>query len=77
MALAEIMGDYHGSNFNMIVFDEQTNYLDAEGRMSFMDLLKDLSTTKAVFLVDHSDDLKAQFNNVWTVEKKNQVSRLM
>lgn len=77
MALAEIMGDYHGSNFNMIVFDEQTNYLDAEGRKSFMDLLKDLSATKAVFVVEHDSEMKAMFDNVWSIEKKNQVSRLM
>lgn len=77
MALAEIMGEYHGSNFNMIVFDEQTNYLDADGKQSFMDLLKGLAETKAVFVVDHDAHFKSMFDHVWTIEKKNQVSRLM
>lgn len=77
MALADIMSDYHGSEFNMIVFDEQTSYLDAEGRSSFMTLLKDLGSKKSVFVVDHDAEFKSMFDEVWTIKKEKGISRLL
>lgn len=77
MALSDLMSDYHGSRFNVVVFDEQTNYLDLQGRQGFMELLKKLATTKRVFVVDHDSEFKAQFDDVWTIEKRNGNSRLL
>lgn len=76
MALSEIMADQYGSAFNLVVFDEQTNYMDKEGRTGFMNLLKDIAKKKAVYVVDHDAEFKSQFDKVLTIEKKEGVSRI-
>lgn len=77
MALSEIMTEYYDSNFNFMVFDEQSNYLDAQGKKQFLTLLKELASTKKVFVVDHDSEFKAMFDDVLTVEKKEGVSRIL
>lgn len=77
MALSDLMSDYHGSRFNMVVFDEQTSYLDLQGRQGFMQLLKKLAINKRVFVVDHDSEFKAQFDDVWTIQKKSGVSQCL
>jgi DNA repair exonuclease SbcCD ATPase subunit len=77
MALSDLMSDYHGSRFNMVVFDEQTNYLDLQGRQGFMELLKKLAMKKRVFVVDHDSEFKAQFDDVWTIQKRDGISRFL
>ena len=74
MALSDLMSDYYGAEFNMIVFDEQTNFLDQGGREQFMGLLTDLSKTKHVYVVDHDAQFKAMFDDVITIEKRGGVS---
>jgi len=77
MALSDIMADYYGSTFNVVVFDEQTNYLDKNGRESFLRLLKEIAKTKRVLVVDHDAEFKGRFDTIWTVEKRDGVSRLL
>ena len=77
LALSDIMSDYHGSKFNLLVFDEQTNGMDTAGRKEFMGLLKDLATKKAVFVVDHDAEFKSMFDSVWHVTKKDGFSEVM
>jgi len=57
--------------------DEQTNYLDKEGRIGFVNLLKELGTKKRVFVVDHDSELKTMFDDVITIEKTDGVSRVL
>lgn len=77
MALSDLMSDYYGSKFNVVVFDEQTNYLDRAGRESFMGLLRDVAKDKTVFVVDHDAEFKAMFDEVLTVEKHHGISRIV
>ena len=74
MSLADLMSDYHGSKFNMVVFDEQDQYLDNKGRAHYMNLLKKIAKHKRVFVVAHDYQFKAEFDEVITVEKKDGVS---
>jgi len=77
MALSDIASEYAGVKFNTIVFDEQTNYLDKDGRLAFLEMLKEIAKTKRVFVVDHDSEFKARFDDVWTIEKRGGVSRMV
>jgi DNA repair exonuclease SbcCD ATPase subunit len=77
MALSEIMGDYHGSKFNVVCFDEQSNFLDKHGREYYMNLLKSMSKEKQVFVVDHDSEFKSRFDRVITIEKSGGISRVI
>jgi DNA repair exonuclease SbcCD ATPase subunit len=76
MGLSEIMADQYGSQFNLIVFDEQDSYLDDQGRKAYMNLLKDLSKQKAVYVVAHDSEFKSQFDEVITIQKREGVSAI-
>ncbi len=76
MALASLMMDTYGANeFNVVVFDEQDQFLDAKGRAHYLKLLRERAKTQTVFVVSHDAELKSRFENVWTVVKENGVSR--
>lgn len=75
MALSDLMSDYYHSKFNIVVFDEQTNFLDRSGRESFMRLLRDISKNKKVFVVDHDAEFKSMFDKTLVIEKKEDISR--
>jgi DNA repair exonuclease SbcCD ATPase subunit len=74
MALSALMADYYESDFNIVVFDEQDTYLDREGRIAYMNLLKEKAKKKKVFVVAHDAEFKAMFDDVWICEKKDGVS---
>lgn len=74
VALTDIAADYHGSYYNLVVFDEQTNFLDKQGRDSFYNLLRELSKDRKVFVVDHDSEFRSKFDNVMTVRKRGGVS---
>jgi DNA repair exonuclease SbcCD ATPase subunit len=76
LGLSSIMSDQYGSEFNFVVFDEQTSYLNSEGRTSFLSLLKDLAKTQAVYVIDHDDELRAKFDNVIRIEKTKDGSKI-
>jgi len=75
MALCDLMSDSHGSSFNIVVFDEQDQWLDTQGREAYLRLLKERAKTQRVFVVSHDSELKARFDSVWTVVKEGRVSR--
>jgi DNA repair exonuclease SbcCD ATPase subunit len=77
MALADLMNDYYGSKFNILIHDEQDTYLDREGRQNYMRLLKERSLSQHVFVVCHDQEFKASFDDVWRIEKKDGLSRLV
>jgi DNA repair exonuclease SbcCD ATPase subunit len=77
IALSEIMSEHYGQKFGMVVFDEQTSYMDDGGRTGFMNLLKEISREKRVFVVDHDPTFKAMFDEVWTVTKNKGVSQVL
>ena len=76
MSLSDLMTDYYGSEFNMVVFDEQENYLDVQGRQAYLKLLKEISKKKRVFVVSHDSEFKSHFDDVVVIQKKDGVSRI-
>ena len=77
MALSELMSENYGSKFNMVVFDEQDSFLDTKARLAYMGLLNRLAKEKSVFVVAHDAEFRGMFQDVWTVQKQNGVSRLL
>jgi len=77
LALSEIMTDYYGTDFNLLVFDESLNYMDDEGRKCFFDLLKELSERKRIFVVEHNNEFQAMFDELITIRKENGISSVV
>lgn len=76
MALSDLMTDFRGSGFSIVVLDEQDVHLDNSGRKAYMKLLKQLSKSRGVFVVAHDDEFKSHFDNVWKIRKRGGVSAL-
>lgn len=76
VALSEIMSEYYGSSFNIMVLDEQDSYLDRQGRESYLALLKELSKERKVYVVSHDSEFKSKFDDVMTVVKSGGVSKI-
>lgn len=76
LALSDLMADYYEHDFNIVVFDEQTSYMDRAGRECFMKLLREKSKSKRVFVVDHDAEFKSMFDESWLIRKSRGVSVL-
>ncbi len=74
-ALAEIMKEHYGQVINLMIFDEQTNYLDASGREGFFNMIKILSRDSIIYVVDHDAEFKSKYNDCLMVVKENGISR--
>jgi DNA repair exonuclease SbcCD ATPase subunit len=77
LALSDLMSDYYVQSFNIVVLDEQSNYLDKKGRVSYMELLKEMAKNKHVFVVDHDSELKAMFDDVIVIQKQDGISTVL
>lgn len=77
LALSDLMSDYYVQSFNIVVLDEQSNYLDHRGRVSYMNLLKEIAKTKRVFVVDHDAEFKAMFDDSIVIQKKDGISTVL
>jgi len=69
LGLSGIMSDNYGSDFNFLVMDEQDIYLDDSGRKRYMELLRELSKTKSVYVIAHDAKLKAAFTETIMIKK--------
>lgn len=77
MAMSDIMSDYHGSSFNVVVFDEQSNFLDEQGKKFYLNLLKKMAKDKSVYVVDHDTEFKGYFDKSIKIEKSGGISRVV
>lgn len=76
-ALMQGVSNQSGVNFNQVFFDEATDGLDTEMKLKAYGMLETLSQQyESVFLVEHSEDLKAMANNSYRVELINGESRV-
>jgi len=69
MALSDLMTEYYGDEFNVVVFDEQDFYLDGNGRDGFLALLKEISQKKHVIVISHDEELKSFFEDTVDIVK--------
>lgn len=68
-----------GIGSNVLILDEVFAPFDAEMRSRLVELLKELSLKKCVIVVTHHEDVKnmVNWNDVWVVEKRNGISKLV
>lgn len=78
MALSDLMLDYYiGSDpMNIVVYDEQDMYMDADGRKQYMQLLTEKAKTQRVFVVAHDVEFKGMFDKSWLVTKSGGMSTM-
>lgn len=77
MALSDLMSDYYKQKFSIVVHDEQDFYMDESGRESYLNLLKELSKEKGVYVVAHDVQFKAKFDKTIKIVKQDRVSRIV
>ena len=76
MALYEIMSEFYGTKFNLLVLDEQSNYIDTEGKSEYFKLAKELAKDKCVIIIDHDSLLKSKFDKTVVISKRDGISSL-
>lgn len=71
------VSQHHGINFNTIFLDEALDGLDDNFKTKAYYLLKELEQQyESIFVVEHSESLKALFDNKYTVSLENGASTL-
>lgn len=72
IALSEAVGDS-----SVLFLDEALDGLDSQGKSEAMRLLEEVAKTRAVFLVDHTSEVKSAVQSVITVEHESGISRIV
>lgn len=68
VSVMKCVSNHHGINFEQLFFDEATDGMDESNKAKSVNLLETLALDKAIYLVDHSEHLKAMINNKFKVE---------
>lgn len=72
MSVMRSVADHSGTSFNCAFIDEALEGLDENKKIQAFGLLQELSTEfESVFVVDHSEALKAMFTNAYSVRLEN------
>ena len=74
IALIEVLELRNGISISPVILDEPFDGLDADGRELIVDMLKMMSNSKQIIVIDHMAELKSMFSKTLTVEKRNGVS---
>lgn len=75
-ALFETVSTMFGIDSNVMVFDEPFTGIDSIGREIMLDILKKMSERRQVLVIDHANEVKASFDTIIKVEKRNGTSAL-
>jgi len=62
---------------SLVIFDEVFEHLDSVGIERMVNLLKEESSEKAIFVISHQNEFSDYFDNVVIVEKEGKESRLV
>jgi len=76
LALQAMIFNRSASSSNMVIFDEVFNHLDQIGVERVVNLLKEESEEKAIFVISHQSELRDYFDNHIIIENKNGESKL-
>lgn len=74
MALLGLLEQQFGIHMSPVIFDEAFDGLDASGKEFALDLIRELAQDRQVVVIDHASEMRAAFNKVLRVEKRNGVS---
>ena len=76
LAFRDIIEGFNGQRGVPFMVDELFDGLDATGEEFIVELLRDLAKTRPVFLVTHSDTLRAVGDRVVTVRREDFISKV-
>lgn len=76
MALLGILEQQFGLHMSPVIFDEAFDGLDAAGKEFALELIRGLSIDRLVIVIDHASEMRASFDKILRVEKRNGVSTL-
>jgi len=77
VALLKILEGQFGMDISPIIFDEAFDGLDASGKEFALKLIQDLSNERQVVVIDHASEMRASFDKILRVEKRNGISAIM
>lgn len=75
-ALIDVMERQFGIYVSPIILDEPFDGLDSEGRELLIDLLRTISETRHIIVIDHASEVKSMFSKTLLVEKKDGISSI-
>jgi exonuclease SbcC len=76
IALLGILEQQFGLHMSPIIFDEAFDGLDAAGKEFALELIRGLSIDKQVIVIDHASEMRASFDKILRIEKRNGISQL-
>ena len=74
MALLNCLEQQFGIETSPIIFDEAFDGLDASGKEFALELIRGLSNDRLVVVIDHASEMRASFDTILRVEKRNGIS---
>lgn len=74
MALLGTLEQQFGLHMSPVIFDEAFDGLDASGKEFALELIRGLSLDRQVVVIDHASEMRAAFDKVLRVEKRNGIS---
>jgi DNA repair exonuclease SbcCD ATPase subunit len=77
MSLLGILEQQFGISVSPVIFDEAFDGLDTSGKEFALDLIKGLSQTRQVIVIDHASEMRAAFDKVIRVEKRDGISAIV
>lgn len=76
MALLGILEQQFGLHMSPVIFDEAFDGLDTSGKEFALELIRGLSQDRLVVVIDHASEMRASFDKVLRVEKRNGISSI-
>lgn len=74
MALLGILEQQFGLHMSPVIFDEAFDGLDTSGKEFALELIRGLSLDRQVVVIDHASEMRASFDKILRVEKRNGIS---
>lgn len=76
MALLNCLEQQFGIQTSPVIFDEAFDGLDASGKDFALELIRGLSNDRLVVVIDHASEMRASFDTILRVEKRNGISEV-
>lgn len=76
LALQDLIGTRSTKIWNLAIYDEIADALDATGIQNLIDLFRSIASEKSVYIISHSTDMKQYFDECLLFIKEGGVSRL-
>jgi len=78
LGLSQLISSRSKKKYNLLIFDEIFRNLDQAGIVAVTEMLAKLALTKeSIFVIEHNEQMRDNFENVVVVERKNNCSQVL